>query len=66
MYRADMEWSILMDIGIIAAIAMLIVWAAGTFFFDAPGFIHALLTGGMFLLIWRIVLRSDARDSRPK
>ena len=66
MYRADMEWSILMDIGIIAAIAMLIVWAAGTFFFDAPGFIHALLTGGVFLLIWRIVVRSNARPTPSK
>ena len=66
MYRADVEWSILMDIGIIAAIAMLIVWAAGTFFFDAPGYIHALLTGGVFLLIWRIVLRSNGGATTPK
>ena len=55
-----------MDIGIIAAIAMLIVWAAGTFFFDAPGYIHALLTGGVFLLIWRIVLRSNGGATTPK
>jgi hypothetical protein len=45
-----------MDIGIIAAIAMLGVWFAGTFFFEAPGAIHLLLTAGVFLLVWRIVL----------
>lgn len=44
-----------MDLGIIAALAMLIVWAIGTFAFDAPGWINALLSVGVFLLIWRIV-----------
>jgi hypothetical protein len=54
-----------MDLGIIAALAMLIVWGVGTFAFDAPGWIHLLLTLGMFLLIWRIVVRStDPRSKR--
>lgn len=53
-----------MDLGIIAALAMLIVWGIGTFAFDAPGWIHILLTLGMFLLIWRIVVRSP--DPRAK
>jgi len=43
-----------MNPGIIAAIAMLVLWAAGTFLFDAPGWINLLLTGGVFLLIWRV------------
>lgn len=38
---------------------MLVVWAAGTFFFEAPGWLHLLLTLGVFLLIWRIVVRGD-------
>ena len=46
-----------MDIGIVAAIAMLAVWALGTFVYEAPGWIHLLLTAGVFLLIWRIVVR---------
>ena len=46
-----------MDLGIIAAIGMLVVWAVGTFVFEAPGYIHLLLTAGVFLLIWRIVVR---------
>ena len=43
-----------MDTGIVAAVAVLALWAAGTFFFDAPGWINLLLTGGVFLLIWRV------------
>jgi hypothetical protein len=47
-----------MDLGIIAAIVMLVVWAGATFVMnDAPGWIHALLTAGVFLLIYRVVAR---------
>ncbi len=46
-----------MDIGIIAAIAMLVIWAVGTFSFEPAGWFHLLLTAGTFLLIWRIVAR---------
>ena len=46
-----------MDLGLAAALAMLIVWAVGTVAFEAPGWIHILLTVGVFLLIHRIVVR---------
>jgi uncharacterized membrane protein len=46
-----------MDFGIIAAILMLAIWAFVTFTTTAPGWIHILLTLGMFLLIYRIVVR---------
>lgn len=46
-----------MDRYIIAALVMLVVWAALTLATDAPGAVHLLLTGGVFLLIWRIVVR---------
>ena len=46
-----------MDIWIVAAIAMLIVWAVATFAFPGPGWVHLLLTVGVFVLIWRIVVR---------
>lgn len=46
-----------MDLGIVVAIAMLIVWAVATFMFEAPGWVHLLLTAGVFLLIYRIVRR---------
>jgi uncharacterized membrane protein len=46
-----------MDFGIIAAVLMLAIWAFVTFTTTAPGWIHILLTIGMFLLIYRIVVR---------
>ena len=46
-----------MDLGIILAILMLIGWAIATFAYEAPGWVHGLLTVGVFLLIWRIVVR---------
>ena len=51
-----------MDIGLAAAIVMLIVWAVGTFALDAPGWIHLLLTVGVFLLIWRIAVVTAGRS----
>lgn len=46
-----------MDLGILSAIALLVVWALGTFVYQAPGWIHGLLTVGVFLLVQRVVLR---------
>ena len=46
-----------MDLGIIAAFAMLVVWAVVTFTTSAPGWIHILLTMGVSRLIYRIVVR---------
>ncbi len=47
-----------MDLGLIAAVAMLLLWAGLTFIMNnAPGVTHALLIAGVALLIWRIVMR---------
>ena len=43
---------------------MLAVWAVGTFIVGAPGWIHLLLTLGVFLLIWRIVVRGTQEVTR--
>ena len=45
---------------LLLSLVMLIVWAAGTWF-EAPGWIHILLTAGIFLLVWRIVTRGTTR-----
>ena len=50
-----------MDIGIIAAIAMLVLWAVANLLYSAPGWMHLLLTAGVFLLIWRIVKVSERK-----
>ncbi len=46
-----------MDLGITAAILMLVIWAVATVAFEAPGWLHILLTLGVYLLIHRIVVR---------
>jgi len=56
-----------MDLGIIAAIVMLAIWAFVTFTTTAPGWIHILLSLGLFLLIYRIVVRGTRGvDRGPK
>ena len=48
-----------------ASIVMLVVWAVWTYGFDpAPGWVHLLLTGGVFLLIWAIVARRELAGDR--
>ena len=48
-----------MDPGIIAAVVMLVAWAFLTFTTEAPGYVHLLLTIGIFVLFWRIIVRKD-------
>jgi len=55
-----------MDIGIIAAIALLLVWAIGALFMEAPGWIHLFLTLGVSLLIYRIVVRGSPTEPATK
>ena len=56
-----------MDLWIIGAILMLAIWAFVTFTTTAPGWIHILLTVGVFLLIYRIVVRGTRGvDRNPK
>ena len=55
-----------MDVGVITAVAMLLVWAVAALGFDGPGWVNGLLTAGMTLLIYRVVKRGTevpgARD----
>jgi len=56
-----------MDLWIILSVVMLAIWAFVTFTTTAPGWIHILLTVGMFLLIYRIVVRGTRDVERgPK
>ena len=55
-----------MDLGLIVATLMLVVWAVLTFIVnDAPGITHALLIAGVTLVIWRVVKR-DALPAREQ
>jgi uncharacterized membrane protein len=49
-----------MDLGILAAIALLVIWAIGALVMQGPGWLHLLLTLGVTLLIYRIVARNGA------
>jgi len=44
---------------------MLVVWGGLTVATEAPGWVHLLLTAGVFLVIWRIVVR-DTPDGPAK
>jgi hypothetical protein len=55
-----------MDLGIIAAVIMLAVWAVLTFTTEAPGYVHLLLTVGFFVLFWRISARDKSRRQGQK
>jgi len=54
-----------MDLGIIIAIIMLIMWAIGALVMQGPGWIHLLLTAGVSLLIYRIVVRTSSPANSP-
>ena len=54
-----------MDLGIVAAIVLLIVWAIGALVMQGPGYIHLLLTLGVSLLIYRIAQRGSVPSERP-
>ena len=40
-----------MDLGILIGIALIVIWAIGALMFDGPGWIHLLLTVGVFVVI---------------
>ena len=54
-----------MDLGIIIAIIMLIMWAIGALVMQGPGWIHLLLTLGVSLLIFRIVVSTSGASKQP-
>jgi hypothetical protein len=50
-----------MDLGIIVALALIAIWAVVALGFSGPGYIHLLLTLGVTMLIWRVVVRGTRR-----
>ena len=56
-----------MDLGIIIGVIMLVIWAIAVFVVNnAPGFVHLLLTVGLFIVIWRIAARGAPLPRRKK
>jgi hypothetical protein len=44
-------------IGVPLALVLLVGWAVATFAYEAPGWVHLILTAAVFLLIYSIVVR---------
>lgn len=49
-----------MDLGILGALALIVIWAVVALGFNGPGWIHLLLTVGIATLIWRVAARTNA------
>jgi hypothetical protein len=54
-----------MDIGILVGVVLIVIWAIVALVLSGPGWIHLLLTVGVFTIIWRIVVRGDRRHPPP-
>jgi uncharacterized membrane protein len=51
-----------MDLRMLGALALLLIWAIGALVVEGPGWIHLLLTIGVSLLIYGVVVRGSAKD----
>lgn len=52
-----------MNLKVIGAIALLLVWAVAALVLQGPGWVHLLLTIGVSLLIYGLVARSEESDA---
>jgi uncharacterized membrane protein len=55
-----------MNLGVIGALVLLLAWAIAALVIEGPGWVHLLLTVGVSLLIYSIVVRSSTRATRER
>jgi uncharacterized membrane protein len=55
-----------MDLGLLAAVALLVIWAIAALVLQGPGWVHLLLTAGVSLLVYRIVVRGSTTKRADK
>jgi hypothetical protein len=55
-----------MDLTLLLGIVMLVVWGGITVMTVAPGWVHLLLTAGVFIVIWRMVVRDTPDGPKRK
>jgi uncharacterized membrane protein len=55
-----------MNLGIVGALVLLVIWAIAALVIQGPGWVHLLLTVGVSLLIYSIVVRSSTRDRKER
>ena len=51
-----------MDLRMIGALALLLIWAIAALVMEGPGWVHLLLTIGVSRLVYGIVERGSHRD----
>ncbi|HEX6597747.1 MAG TPA: hypothetical protein VF034_00365 [Gemmatimonadaceae bacterium] len=51
-----------MNWGVVGALVLLLIWAIAALVMEGPGWVHLLLTVGVSLLIYSIVMRSSRRE----
>lgn len=51
-----------MDLRILGALALLVIWAIAALVYQGPGWVHLLLTVGVSLLVYGVVARRSVRD----
>jgi hypothetical protein len=51
-----------MDLRILGAVVLLVIWAIAALVYEGPGWVHLLLTVGVSLLVYGIVERGSPRD----
>lgn len=55
-----------MNWGVVGALALLLIWAIAALVMEGPGWVHLLLTVGVSLLIYSIVMRSSRHEPDAK
>jgi uncharacterized membrane protein len=51
-----------MDLRMLGALALLLIWAIAALVYEGPGWVHLLLTVGVSLLIYSVVVRGSSKD----
>jgi hypothetical protein len=52
-----------MDLRILGALVLLVIWAIAALVYEGPGWVHLLLTIGVSLLVYGVVARGSPRGS---
>jgi uncharacterized membrane protein len=55
-----------MDLRMIGALALLLIWAVAALVLEGPGWVHLLLTIGVSLFVYSVVARGSARDDADR
>jgi uncharacterized membrane protein len=55
-----------MNLGVVGAMVLLLIWGIAALVIEGPGWVHLLLTVGVSLLIYSIVVRASTKETRER